>query len=154
MASSQETLCPGMGLCEAAPNSAGGPGELITPKKGYHEMPCGNIDLREHSQCCTSVAAKQDHQGCCGSSLLSWLFKMRANEPTQELLGAPCIRAADSRNPAGHGHHAGRVKRGQEPQGVTNSSNCLPGKQGKTTCVIHVVSLPSCSQAVFTPRFG
>lgn len=66
-----------MGLCEAAPNSAGGPGELITSKKGYHEMPCGNTDLRElrikfkeqlyaqHSQYCTSVAAKEDHQGYC-----------------------------------------------------------------------------------------
>lgn len=53
-------------------------------------MPRGSIDLRElgiklkeqlhaqHCQCCTDVAAKQDHQGCPGSSLLSWLFKMRA----------------------------------------------------------------------------
>lgn len=78
-----------MGLCEAAPNSAGGSGELITPKKEYQEMPCGNTDLREvgiklkeqlhaqHSQCCASVGAKQN-QGCPGSSLLSWLLKMKA----------------------------------------------------------------------------
>lgn len=36
-----------MGLCEAAPSSAGGSSELLTPKKGYHERPCGNTDLRE-----------------------------------------------------------------------------------------------------------
>lgn len=73
-------MCSVMGLCEAAPSSAGGSSELITPKKEYHGRPCGNIDLRElgiklnerlhaqHSQCCTGVPAKQDHQGCPGSA--------------------------------------------------------------------------------------
>lgn len=66
-------------------------------------MLCGSTDLRElgiklkeqlhgqYCQCCTSVAAKQDHQGCPGSSLLSWLFKMRAMNQIMDFLVFPVL---------------------------------------------------------------
>lgn len=37
----------------------------------------------------TGVAAKQDHQGCPGSSLLSWVLKMRAMNQLMNFLVLP-----------------------------------------------------------------